>query len=507
MLASLNLTGCGSNDDEPIASTTETPATSEDDSATETPSTSEDDSATETPTTSEDDNATETPTTSEDDNATETPTTSEDDNATETPATSEDDNATETPATSEDDNATETPATSEDDNATEKDLYSVQPFLRVAELDGNWTTVGEVATLIAQYIDETDETNLSYGTEGKTFPSNWVVAGEESDVTADVLGVPLSDGNKVKLVELCNKEYAGMAMATGAYHAPALPCEIAVHSDGNKTYVDILDPEAIFSLFFVDAPAEMMEQLQSMPLDVKNQIKTMISSALESKEITTLDIGMGAEISSDEFMNLFTNLKPFLVENLKPEENKTFTQEDINDIAESILHTALIHGQTEYPDLNATTTYYQGKELNLSTYDWVTARHDPLPIPGGTKVFEFCSPTYAKMAMDTGVHHATALPCEVAIVMGENNNSIDVSYLNPTYMFGVLFADAMANMSDEQKTGFGQVTTSIVSDLKAIVNKGISDSGVITSEDTATSEDDNATETPVTSEDTATSEE
>jgi len=68
---------------------------------------------------------------------------------------------------------------------------------------------------------------------------------------------------KASVLDFCNEHYAKMALGVsdivpgkkvvnGYSHTPALPCEVSVWNDDEHIYVDMLDPNAIFSLFFTD---------------------------------------------------------------------------------------------------------------------------------------------------------------------------------------------------------------------------------------------------------------
>ncbi len=112
---------------------------------------------------------------------------------------------------------------------------------------------------------------------------------------------------------------------------------------------------------------------------------------------------------------------------------------------------------------------------------WRSARHEPLGLPGTPEknwVIEACSPKYAKMAMGTGMYHATALPCEIAVQRVDldgdaGTESLVISYLDPFFMFGAMFSD----MSDEEKAALGDVPGYIIDDLQFIVKHALDTSG------------------------------
>ena len=132
-----------------------------------------------------------------------------------------------------------------------------------------------------------------------------------------------------------------------------------------------------------------------------------------------------------------------------------------------------IHGGTT-PDGREAGEHVDGLESILSAGSlWRSARHLPLGLPGKPEknwVIEACSPTYAKKAMSTGMHHATALPCEISVqrVDRDGNGSTEslvISYLDPAFMFGAMFSD----MTDDEKTALGNIPDYISSDLENIV--------------------------------------
>lgn len=105
---------------------------------------------------------------------------------------------------------------------------------------------------------------------------------------------------------------------------------------------------------------------------------------------------------------------------------------------------------------------------------WRSGRLEPLKVPGGSWIVEACSPTYAKEALTTGEYHTPALPCEIAVFVNpDDNTTIDISFLNPEFMFGALFADGMANMTQEEIDGFNTIIENINGDLKTIVDYAV----------------------------------
>ncbi|MCI0517816.1 MAG: DUF302 domain-containing protein, partial [Woeseiaceae bacterium] len=105
---------------------------------------------------------------------------------------------------------------------------------------------------------------------------------------------------------------------------------------------------------------------------------------------------------------------------------------------------------------------------------WRSAKATPMTLPGNNHVIEACSPKYAKMAMGTGVHHVTALPCEVTVqIIDKDKNgtteTLVISYLDPHFMMNAMFGD----ITEEEKTAFAPVTDYIMDDLQKIVDAAL----------------------------------
>lgn len=358
---------------------------------------------------------------------------------------------------------------SDDDNNNDT-AAGVTPYERVAEISGDWTTdVPAIATAIANYVDQTEE-NTTLG-----YPTNWIVGGDlnasgGSDIAAAdrMLGIPkVYDGvtNKIKVIELCNKAYASQATGTGRLHGPALPCEVSVHSDGSKVYVDILNPEAIFTLFFADLSDTEKASLKTVAETVKTEIRGMITAALDttSYSYNTLSTAMGPSYATTGDLGGAAYIDPYIVYNYTDPAITTFTGTDAKNVAIKII---------EMLGDDATPSQVEGISSGSS---WRSARPYPLPIPN-VQIVEACSPTYAKKATALGAEYATALPCEIGVMVDENNASVlKVSFLNPTFMFNIMFADAFSALSESERLEYSTLPDVVFSDLRLIVQAAISD--------------------------------
>lgn len=396
------------------------------------------------------------------------------------------------------------------------------PFARIAKVpvvrkengqidrEATYNKAKEVATKIALYVANVNDATAS------GFPSNWILGGlelapgEEADagqVNSNILRIPSPDLidkkspslgiKKANVMDLCNAYYAkqalgvapivpGKKVVNGYSHTPALPCELATWNDDEHIYVDMLDPNAIFTLFFTDVfvSAEMQdpvfaEAISALPPAVKSEIKTVVYNALDEAGYNYIatDQALGPKYrdldAAFEAVANSPNVSPFKHVAYTKSNGEDFVFGETKVVAEAIMDAMTIHGEPDAGD--------QVDELEniLSPGSmWRSARHEPLGLPGKPDVpeknwvIEACSPTYAKMAMSTGMHHVTALPCEISVQRVNVDESADgstealvISYLDPSFMLGALFAD----MSDKEKDALGGIPALILGDLETIV--------------------------------------
>ena len=355
---------------------------------------------------------------------------------------------------------------------------------------------------------------------GDDFPGgNWILGGYEGspsvpeDVAEAILGIPTPTPikQKVNVLDLCNKTYASMALGVkpiiggdtpldptddkfvvnGYSHTTTLPCEVAIHYDENHIYVDMLDPSAIFKLFFSDVifsdemkDDEFAAAIQAMPPQVKKELKAIIYTALEAFDanLVRMDERMGPAYESIgdiiKTVHKSPQQSPYKHVAYTKQDGGIFEPKDSALAAQTIINTMSIHGGTT-PDGRAAGEHVADLEDDLSDKSsWRSARPTPLGLPGHkvdgitskNLVIEACSPKYANLALSTGVHHATALPCEIAVQIIDNDGdgtteTLVVSYLDAHFMFGALFSD----MSKEEMEAFAEVPTDVMNDLEAIV--------------------------------------
>lgn len=416
---------------------------------------------------------------------------------------------------------------------------SFSPFERVAifptvkDANGNvdhvatYAKVAELANTFAKYVANTNEPAVD---STKFKGANWIVGGIESatatnsfvdeNVTHNILAIPtkkpinpneaMSPANtkKVKVIEVCNSTYAGQALGVsnvggdngakvpnGIYHTTALPCEVSIYNDADGIYVDMLNPETIFTTFFTEVfNHEVMQNtdfrnaMMALPTQVKNEISALVYNAFDAtgETYTKTQIKMGTIYSSMSkaigtavpLINGGTGAVPYMhYEYTAKDSAKAFSVSDARDIAKIIIEVLTSDESSVVGVQEANLTAILPSTLDEKTPLWRSGRLEPLKVPGGSWIIEACSPVYAKEALATGEFHTPALPCEIAVFVKPDatdaNNSIEISFLNPEFMFGALFADGMVGMDQEQLAYFGQLIKNINGDLKTIVDYAI----------------------------------
>ena len=399
------------------------------------------------------------------------------------------------------------------------------PFARIAHVqvvkdeygnldrEATYIKAKAVATAIATYVATVNDT-VPVGDEDG-FPADWIVGGMEDPTTTieeAILRIPSpypinpddpeSEIKKANVMDLCNGYYASQALGVkpiagtdkkvvnGYSHATALPCELATWNDDENIYIDMLDPNAIFSIFFTDVlvsddmqtDPNFAEAITALPVAVKREIKTIVYRALDVAEIkyNTHDKAMGPKYKTVEdifdVVAASPNQSPYMHVAYTKFSGDEFEVGETSAVAQAIIETMSIHGED-----GAGTHPWDVEGILSEGSSWRSARHLPLGLPGKPEknwVIEACSPKYAKMAMGTGMHHATALPCEIAVQrvdLDENGSyeSLVISYLDPFFMFGAMFSD----MTDDEKAALGDVPGYIIDDLQYIVKHALDTSG------------------------------
>ncbi len=347
------------------------------------------------------------------------------------------------------------------------------PYQRIAVLSGGWDQVPAIADQIAQYVVNTDES------QALGYPTNWVIGGAnpasgETYEQTDLLPIPAMGvagaTGKSRVVEFCNGAYATLAMGTGRFHGSALPCEVSVHSDGENIYVDMLDADAIFTLFFADIQDD--GSLETVASAVKTEIRGMVLAALEANAPTESTQQLGPQFSADDAT--LGDVSPYIVIKYKKSAGGAFVKGDDKILSKEII-----------TKLGTDTATADTLVTGLSEGSaWRSARPEPLAIPG-VMVAEACSPKYASLATKLGNEYLTALPCEITTYIDETDaggETIAISILSPNFMFGTMFKGAVEKALSEGKITQDEVASYetladiVRADLQTIVDAAVAES-------------------------------
>ncbi len=392
------------------------------------------------------------------------------------------------------------------------------PFVQIATVPAVWKNgkvdaaatykrAADIAFTIAAFVVKKDESTLGL-TE-----SNWVLGGvaegatvKDTDIKAAILDVPThlpinpnlpisaTNTKKINILEVCNQIFASKALgvtpivgtthvANGHLHATALPCEVAVYADEYDIKIEMLNAEAIFSLFFTDVlfGKQMQNQafateLQKLPAQVNAELPAIVYQALTDAKIAYLadDWSKGPWFRDEWDMVralLSTPMNsPYVHFTYTKADGKVFSDDDVLTVAKTIIATLTVNGTA------GAGIHDAALEAQLSTgSQWRSARPAPLSLPGGIKLIEGCSPLYAKQALTTGFYHATALPCELAVVKTADSKQLLISFLDPHFMFNALFSDAFDHMNDEQLAAFATLPDVVLDDLQIIVDYALNE--------------------------------
>ena len=373
----------------------------------------------------------------------------------------------------------------------------ITPYTRVAVIEGkDWDDVNDIATKIAQYVIHTDESDIT-ANGVMELPTNWVIAGAklpaETFELGDLLPIPvLVNGvtKKSRVIEFCNGAYATQAVGTGKFHGSALPCEVSVHSENGNVYVDMLDAEAIFNIFFTDAKDNFKDtenaEFAAMAAEVKSELRQMIIAALADPATgvtgtdaivnTELTDELGPEFTQDKIDNDIAFRSPYIVYKYKRTAGGTFDLTNAGQLAESIID---VLGD----DSDTAENRLPGLSIGSA---WRSGRPDPIAIPG-VKVVEACSPKYAKKATALGNEYITALPCEFTVYVDETDETgqtLAISFLNPNFMFGTMFEGAVSNafsngaLTKKEVIEYSTLADVVFGDLRMIVDHAVQNSAL-----------------------------
>ncbi len=353
-------------------------------------------------------------------------------------------------------NATPTP---ESATPTPAGVQMISPFSITARVSGS--TVADVAGVLADFIDGVDDTT-------RGLPSDWIVAGASNlEEGASAVDAALSLPGGHKILEVCNHLYAEQAMSFGGDHGVALPCEIGVIEEDGQVEVVLLNPEAIFGVFFQDIPEEAAAQMGDLAATVRGELEELVVAALEGMNADLVYEEVGPTWSEADLVS-FGGMEHSVV--LDMDIPAGFAGDDELRLTFKDRFVEILLDTLTYEGMESVGSQVDG----LSTDDWRSARPYALGLPTGVAVVEMCSPTYAGAAMETGAYHAPALPCQTAIWV--EGDALRVRALDPLFIFPVFFSDA----PEEMMASMGEMAQAVHDDIVLVIDDARSTAASLT---------------------------
>ncbi|MBU1239051.1 hypothetical protein KKF84_12835 [Myxococcota bacterium] len=316
-------------------------------------------------------------------------------------------------------------------------------FTLLGTVEGS--SIDEIARILALAIERTDDTSMGMA-------ADWRLAGYPGygPVMHSVLKVP--GGHRV--LELTNEKYASMALGFGHDKSLGMPVKMAVVKEGGVIKIILLNPEAVFSLFFRDLPRASQVQMEQLAQTVQNELEDLVDNAMTGffgywpQYLPLGHVMIPSEMAVFQKQS-FSRQFNFPVPKAHRQARETFREEVIASIIAHATH-------EEMPGVGSMVE-------GLSVADWRAARSHPIKLVDGTTVIEMCSPTYAKAALKTGIWHAPALPCKIAVYF--DKGLLTVAILDTDFMFPTFFGDTPAKMGAKLKG----MSRAVSDDLSTIV--------------------------------------
>ena len=306
--------------------------------------------------------------------------------------------------------------------------YLEQPFYRVVTLAGE-RDIEDIATIIGSYIFDNNEK------ESLNFPADWKVFGaDEQGVTNGAIldrNYTMEDNStkEIQLIEVYNQAYSNVAKLY----------QIAVHTDGKNTYVDIFNPIGINEIF-------KQNQSETTLTAIRNELVEMVENSLDGagQTFTANNLTFGPQYSEDEVNAVKEEPEQRKEYKKEGEEyNKPFTQDEFEEAVDRVLE-KLTDGNPE------------------TSNGWVAVRNEKVALDDGTVVIEAYSPKYiTNCTHTTQFNYFKGLPTSIYFNLADNNKSIEVSYINPDYIRKLMDSNSTSSASKEInyliETSFGEV--------------------------------------------------
>lgn len=256
-------------------------------------------------------------------------------------------------------------------------------------------------------------------------------------------------GMYIQIVEVYSPSVDGcMITAEGGKMSVMLPWEYAIYTDGSgKIRVNMLAPTGVIQLMADDPTC-----VASAAKQAEDNLSKFAATAL-GKGWTFPQAYMEPKLTAEEvaMARSMTFAPEVAITVPKNADAAVFTRQVRDSVAASINARAPIMPQGWH--VTRVVDFTGGAVAN--TYS-----------------LELCSSYYASQALGMGPHHAPALPCQVGVWY--DGSVVRVSVLDPNFIFGFFFRDAIAQMTPEQLEMFAQLPQQVMFEICDMVNEGIS---------------------------------
>jgi uncharacterized protein (DUF302 family) len=329
---------------------------------------------------------------------------------------------------------------------------TISPYVSLVHLPG--ARVDDVAAALVGSIQDTDERTLG-------LPDDWTVVGAAVIPEHGALGATLKLPGGHRTVELCNHTYASMALSAGAHRAVGLPCKLSLLQREDGVEVVMLSPESIFALFFHDVEPAMAAQMEGLAATVREEIRSLVVRGVQGFEgAAWRNAPVGPGWTEDQLAG-FGDMASTVRYTVSPTttEGTYASAAALRDaVADRLLETLTHEGSEQ---VGCTVP-------GLSVDDWRSARTLALTLPGDVRLVEVCSPTYAAAALGTGLHHAPALPCKIAIHV--EGDVVHIEMLDTAFVFPSFFSDIPAEHAEALHGMATAVRTDIMRIIETVVD-------------------------------------
>jgi len=321
-------------------------------------------------------------------------------------------------------------------------------------------------------------------------------------VDLDMDGAPDEVGTKL---ELSSSADGWILASTDRAHGVALRWSIVAYSQGETVKVVIGVPETFVRLYFRgEASAQALENVAKK---IHADLREVVHLALKDGGYATqLDAGIpGTEMGEATIAQIEGQNGPITGESIAP--SITLTGVAIGDVVTAI---EAAFKAPRVPDLNQDGVVDQADQgvlpgafmqylMGQMTFEqmagmmsmgpqiwgmggtfqqWAVPRTLDLSTAqaGAHYVVELCQPFYANTALSTGLHHIPSMPC--AVTVWEEGNTVQVSLLDPAFIFGYLFTDAGPQMPPAMQALFAVFPHFVYNEMAGVVNASMQGLGL-----------------------------